>query len=63
MILAREYIQELVINGQQAIKKIDENEELSANDIQRVLGYLDEVEDRLLAAKILLREELKERKK
>lgn len=56
MILAREYIQELVESGQQAIKTLDEDD-----DIQRALGWMDEVEYRLRASKILLREELKER--
>ncbi|MEL3959493.1 hypothetical protein NST17_20285 [Caldifermentibacillus hisashii] len=56
MILAREYIQELVDYAQQAINS------LYNDDIQRSLGLLDCVEDRLTASKILLREELRERR-
>jgi hypothetical protein len=52
-LLAREYIEKLIKSGQLAIESIDEG------NIQKALGDLDFVEDRLRAAKILLREELK----
>jgi hypothetical protein len=55
--LAQEYIEKLIKSGQLAIESIEQG------NIQKALGDLDFVEDRLLAAKILLREELKEMKK
>jgi hypothetical protein len=64
MELARERIQKLILSGQLAIERLDKKDsELTMLDIQKALADLDYVEDRLLAAKILLREELKEKRK
>jgi hypothetical protein len=63
MDLAREYIDKLIKSGQLAKEKLSKPDaELTFIDIQRALADLDYVEDRLQAAKILLREELKELK-
>jgi hypothetical protein len=62
MDLVRTYIDKLIYSGQQAKDKLSQDE-LTPLDIQKALGDLDFVESRLLAAKILLREELKEMKK
>jgi protein-arginine kinase activator protein McsA len=64
MDLARTYIDKLIYSGQQAKEKINKSDsELTLIDIQKALADLDYVEDRLLAAKILLRDELKTLKK
>jgi hypothetical protein len=55
--LAVEYIEKLIKSGQLAIESIENG------NIQKALGDLDFVQDRLQAAQILLREELKESKK
>ncbi|WP_053434776.1 hypothetical protein [Sporosarcina globispora] len=60
--LALRYIQTLINNGQQAFDKVNkDNNEITELDIQQALGLLD-LERDLEAAKILLREELKERR-
>lgn len=62
--LARKYIEKLIKSGQQAIEELNEDEiELTEVDIQKALGMLDHVQHDLEAAKILLREEMKELKK
>ncbi|WP_137743356.1 hypothetical protein [Robertmurraya siralis] len=53
--LAREYIEKALYSCQRALK------DLKNDDIRKTLGDLDFVEDRVKAAKILLRLELKER--
>jgi hypothetical protein len=60
MDLAKEYIDKLIKSGQLAKEKLNKHDsELTFVDIQKALADLDYVEDRLQAAKILLREELK----
>ena len=60
MEMAREFIDKLIQSGQQAKEELNKNDnELTFVDIQRTLASLDFVEDRLKAAKILLREEIK----
>jgi hypothetical protein len=60
MELAREYIDKLIKSGQLAKEKLSKpDSELTFIDIQKTLADLDYVEDRLQAAKILLRDELK----
>jgi hypothetical protein len=59
--LARTFIDKLISSGQLAKEKLNKSDtELTFVDIQRALADLDYVEDRLLAAKIILRDELKE---
>jgi hypothetical protein len=60
--LAVEYIEKLIKSGQQAKEKLSK-EDITILDIKKALADLDFVEDRLKAAKILLREELKELEK
>jgi hypothetical protein len=58
--LARGFIEKLINSGKLAKENLNKDDtELTFVDIQRTLGLLDEVEDRLLAAKIILRDELK----
>lgn len=57
--LAKNYIEKIVASGQRAL------DDLEKGDIQGImlaLGDLDFVEERLKAAKIILREELKDLK-
>ncbi|MEH7116127.1 hypothetical protein V7128_01710 [Neobacillus vireti] len=64
MELARTFIDKLINSGQLAKDKLNKTDtELTFVDIQRALADLDYVEDRLLAAKIILRDELKEMRK
>lgn len=60
--LAQKYILTLITSGQQALEKLNKDDhEVTELDIQQALGLLD-LERDLEAAKILLREELKERR-
>lgn len=59
--IVKEYVMEIIKNGQKALTRLEE-EKLTANDLQRVLGFLDHVEERTEAAKLLLREKMKEYK-
>lgn len=61
-LLAEKYIQIIIANAKQALEKLDKGDhEVTKLDIQQALGLLD-LETDLEAAKILLREELKERR-
>ena len=55
--LAREYIEKIVTSGQRALSDIDKGNE---QGIRLTLGDLDFIQHYVEAAKILLREELKE---
>jgi hypothetical protein len=62
--LAIEYIEKLIKSGQLAKERLSiHDKEITLLDIKKALADLDFVEDRLKAAKILLREELKELEK
>jgi hypothetical protein len=61
--LARTYIEKLIYSGQQAKEKLSKDNNITILDVKKALADLDFVEDRLKAAKILLREELKELEK
>lgn len=61
--LGREYIVKIIDSAQLALERINkDDDQLTVLDIQKALGELDKVEHDLEAAKILLREELKERR-
>lgn len=61
--LAKEYLDELLLAVQQAQKILNMPEDqITEIEIQKVLGQLDIVEHEGLAAKCLLREEMKERR-
>lgn len=61
MELAKEYIEKLLASSQKALKELDKDDEkISEIDIQKSLGWLDDCEQRILAAKIILREDMKE---
>lgn len=62
--IVKEYVMEIIKNGQKALTKLEELEEekLTVNDLQLVFGFLDHVEERTEAAKLLLREKMKEYK-
>lgn len=61
--LGREYIVKIFDSAQLALERINkDDDQLTVLDIQKALGELDKVEHDLEAAKILLREELKERR-
>lgn len=60
--LSKKYIQTVIDSGQQALDKLSKDDpDITELDIQQALGLLD-LERDLEAAKILLREELKERR-
>jgi hypothetical protein len=59
--IVKEYVMEIITNGQKALTKLEE-ENLTVNDLQLVFGFLDHVEERTEAAKLLLREKMKEYK-
>jgi hypothetical protein len=60
-VIVKEYVMEIITNGQKALTKLEE-ENLTVNDLQLVFGFLDHVEERTEAAKLLLREKMKEYK-
>jgi hypothetical protein len=60
MDLAKEYIKKIIISSQRALADLDKGNE---QGIRLALGDLDYVESRVEAAKIIIREELKELKK
>lgn len=59
--LARTYIQKLMNSSQLAFNNLNKDDhEITEIDIQKALGWLDDCEQRILAAKIILREEMKD---
>lgn len=60
ILLAKTYIEKLIQSGQRALSNLDDEEQLTVVDIQKVFGDLDYVKHYLEAAQCLLREEFKE---